>query len=137
MPDGHVAFRGDSRNPDSDLVGTPENKKPLRKTRHMWKNSITVDINEEGSKTVDFIHLTQGRHQRAAFGCHKCVQLLDYLATVSVSRKNFASWREAVSQCANYFLLLVEHTFRQIWPLYLTPSQQHPVTRSVSHGREY
>jgi hypothetical protein len=43
------------------LVGKPEGKRPLGKTRRRWEDNIKMDIKEIGWEYVDWIHLAQDR----------------------------------------------------------------------------
>jgi hypothetical protein len=45
------------------LVGKPEGKRPLGRTRRRLENNITVDLREKGWEVVEWIHLAQGREQ--------------------------------------------------------------------------
>jgi hypothetical protein len=45
------------------LVGKPEQKRPLGRSRGRWEDSITLDVREMGWKDVEWIHLAQGRDQ--------------------------------------------------------------------------
>jgi hypothetical protein len=45
---GHVARVGEGRNMYRVLVGEPEGKKPLRRTRHRWEDGIKMDLREIG-----------------------------------------------------------------------------------------
>jgi hypothetical protein len=40
------------------LVGKPKEKRPLRRPRLRWKNTIKMDLRETGREGVDWIHLT-------------------------------------------------------------------------------
>jgi hypothetical protein len=59
------------------LVGKPEGKKLLARTRSRWKDNIRLDIMEIGWEIVKWMHLAKDRNQgRAAantctFGFHK------------------------------------------------------------------
>jgi hypothetical protein len=56
---GHVARVGEKRM----LVGTPERKGPLRRTRCRWVETIKMDIREIGWDGMDWIDLAQDRDQ--------------------------------------------------------------------------
>jgi hypothetical protein len=45
---GHVAQMGEKRNAYRILVGEPEGKRPLRRTRRRWVNNIKIDLREIG-----------------------------------------------------------------------------------------
>jgi hypothetical protein len=44
-------------------VGKPEGKRPLGKPRHIWVDSIKMDVREIGFDGMDLIDLTQDRDQ--------------------------------------------------------------------------
>jgi hypothetical protein len=43
------------------LVGKPEGKRPLGRSRHRWEDNNKVDLQEVGCGGMDWIDLTQGR----------------------------------------------------------------------------
>ena len=45
---GHVACMGERRGLYRDLVGKPEGKRPLGRSRHRWEDNITMDLQEVG-----------------------------------------------------------------------------------------
>jgi len=45
---GHVAYMGVRRGAYRVLVGKPEGKKPLERTRHTWEDNIKMDFQEVG-----------------------------------------------------------------------------------------
>jgi hypothetical protein len=45
---GHVARMGERRGVYRVLVGKPEGKRPLRRPRHRWKDSIRMDLQDVG-----------------------------------------------------------------------------------------
>jgi hypothetical protein len=45
------------------LVGNPEGKRPLRRSRHRWKDNIRMDLKVIGCDVVDWNCLTQDRDQ--------------------------------------------------------------------------
>jgi hypothetical protein len=45
------------------LMGKPEGKRPLEKTRHRWENNIKIDLRVIGWGGVDWLDLTQNRDQ--------------------------------------------------------------------------
>jgi hypothetical protein len=57
----HVARMGEKRNAYRLLVGKPEGKRPLGRPRHMWVDSIKIDILEIGWGGVDWIGLAQDK----------------------------------------------------------------------------
>jgi hypothetical protein len=49
----HVARMGEKRNAYRILVGKPEGKRPLGRSRHRWANNIKVDLGEIGWDDMD------------------------------------------------------------------------------------
>jgi hypothetical protein len=43
------------------LVGKPEGKRPLGRTRRRWEDEIRVDLRESGGGSVDWIQVAQDR----------------------------------------------------------------------------
>jgi hypothetical protein len=58
---GHVARMGEGRNLYRVLVGKPEGKRPLGRTRRRWENGIKMDLEEIVWGCVEWIHLAQDR----------------------------------------------------------------------------
>jgi hypothetical protein len=50
---GHVARMGEVRNAYSILVGRPEGRRPLGRTRRRWEDNIGMDLREIGFEGVD------------------------------------------------------------------------------------
>jgi hypothetical protein len=48
---------GEVRNTYSILVGKPEGRRPLGRSRHRWEDNIKMDLREIGFGDVDWIHL--------------------------------------------------------------------------------
>jgi hypothetical protein len=49
------------------LVGNPEGKRPLERSRHRWENNNIMDLREIGLSSRDWIDVVQDRdHWRAA-----------------------------------------------------------------------
>jgi hypothetical protein len=57
----------EKRNAYRILVGNPDGKRPLGRTRRRWVNNIKMDIREIGWDAVDWIDMAQDRDQRRAF----------------------------------------------------------------------
>jgi hypothetical protein len=51
------------RNENKILAGKPKGKRPLRRPRCRWEDSIRIDLKEIGWEGVDQIHMTQDREQ--------------------------------------------------------------------------
>jgi hypothetical protein len=51
------------RNAYKILVGKPEGRIPLGRSRHRWENNIRMDLREIRWEGVDWIHLAQDRDQ--------------------------------------------------------------------------
>jgi hypothetical protein len=45
---GYVAHLGERRGAYRDLVGKPEGRRPLRRSRHRWEDNIKMDLREVG-----------------------------------------------------------------------------------------
>jgi hypothetical protein len=58
---GHVARMGEVRGAYNILVGKPEGRTPLGRTRRRWRDNIKMDLREIGFGDVDWIHLAQDR----------------------------------------------------------------------------
>ena len=55
--EGHVARMEQSRNAYRILVGNPEGKRPLGRTRRRWEDNIKIDFREVGCDAGDWIDL--------------------------------------------------------------------------------
>jgi hypothetical protein len=64
---GHVACMGDGRGAYRVLVGRPEGKRPLGRTRRRWEDNIKMDLGKIGIDGVTWIWLVQDRVQWWAF----------------------------------------------------------------------
>jgi hypothetical protein len=60
---GHVARMGAKRNVYRLLVGKPEGKRPLGRSRRRWIDNIEMDLLEIGLSVVDWIGLAQDRYR--------------------------------------------------------------------------
>jgi hypothetical protein len=60
---GHVTRMREERNVCKILMGNPEGKRPLGRTRHRWLDGIRMDLREIGWGCVDWIQLAQDRDQ--------------------------------------------------------------------------
>jgi hypothetical protein len=58
---GHVARMGEEREVHRVLVGKPEGKRPLERSRYRWEDGIKMDLREIGWGGVEWIHLAQDR----------------------------------------------------------------------------
>jgi hypothetical protein len=54
---------GEKRNAYRILVGNPEGKTPLRRSRRRWVNNIKMDLKEIGWDGMDWLDLAQDRNQ--------------------------------------------------------------------------
>jgi hypothetical protein len=61
--EGHVARVGEDRNVYRLLVGKPEGKRLLRRSRRIWVDNIKTDLGEIGLNVVDWIGLAQDRYR--------------------------------------------------------------------------
>jgi hypothetical protein len=66
---GHVARMGEERKVYKVLVGKPEGKRPLGRSRRRWKDGIRMDLWEKFLGGVDWIRLSG---QRPVAGCCEC-----------------------------------------------------------------
>ncbi|KAJ4450407.1 hypothetical protein ANN_01831 [Periplaneta americana] len=64
---GHVEHMGESRNAYRVLVGRPEGKRPLGRSRHRWEDNIKMDLREMGYDDRDWINLAQDRDRWRAY----------------------------------------------------------------------
>jgi hypothetical protein len=64
---GHVARMGEGRGVYRVLVGKPEGKRSLGRTRRRWEDNIKMDLREIGIEGANWIRLAQDRVQRRAF----------------------------------------------------------------------
>jgi hypothetical protein len=60
---GHVARMGKRRNAYRILVGKPEGKIPLGRSRRRWVDNIKMDLTEIGWDGVVWFDLTQDKDQ--------------------------------------------------------------------------
>jgi len=58
---GHVACMGERRGVYRFLVGKPERKSSLGRSRHRWEDNIKMDLQEVGCGGMDCIELAQDR----------------------------------------------------------------------------
>jgi hypothetical protein len=58
---GHVARMGEVRSAYNILVGKPEGRRPLGRTRRRWEDNIKMGLREIGFGDVDWIHLARDR----------------------------------------------------------------------------
>jgi hypothetical protein len=56
-----VARMGEERKVCKVLVGKPEGKRPLGRTRCRWEVGIRMDLRETGWRSVEWIQLAQDR----------------------------------------------------------------------------
>jgi len=58
---GNVARMRERRNVYRVLVGNPEAKRPLGKSRRRWEDNIKMDLQDVGCDGMDWIELAQDR----------------------------------------------------------------------------
>jgi hypothetical protein len=58
---GHVARMGEERGVYRVLVGKPEGKRPMGRSRRRWVDNIRMDLQEVGCGYMDWIGLAQDR----------------------------------------------------------------------------
>jgi hypothetical protein len=59
--EGHVVCMGERRNAYNILVGKPEGKRPLGRSRLRWEDNIKIDLRVIVLEGVEWIHLAQNR----------------------------------------------------------------------------
>ena len=64
---GHVARMEQLRNAYRILVGKPESKIPLERTRRRWEDNIKTDLREVDCDPRDWITLAEDRDQWRAY----------------------------------------------------------------------
>jgi hypothetical protein len=64
--EGHVARMGEDRGVYRVLVGKPEGKRPLGRSKSRWEDSIRMGLQEVGCGCMDWIGLAQDRDRRQA-----------------------------------------------------------------------
>jgi hypothetical protein len=57
----HVAWMGDRRRVCIVLMGKPQGKRPLGRTRRSWEDNNKMDLQEVGFRDMDWIDLAQDR----------------------------------------------------------------------------
>ena len=58
---GHVTHMGEERGVYGFLLGKPEGKRPLGRTRRRWVDNIRTDLQEMGCGYMDWIGRAQDR----------------------------------------------------------------------------
>jgi len=58
---GHVARMEEGRDVYRVLVGKPEGRRPLGRSRRRWEDNIRMDLREVGCGCVDWMELPQDR----------------------------------------------------------------------------
>jgi len=66
---GHVAHMGDKRGVYRFLLGKPEGRRPLGRSRHRWVDNIRMDLQEVGYGYMDWNGLSQDRDVADACEC--------------------------------------------------------------------
>ena len=72
---GHVARMGEGRGVYRVLVGKPERKKSLGKTRRRWEDNSKMDLQEVECGGMDWIELAEYGNEPS--GSIKCGEFLD------------------------------------------------------------
>jgi hypothetical protein len=60
---------GERRGAYRALVGKPEGRRPLGRSRHRWEDNIKMDLRDVGCGGVDWIDLAQDRDRWRALVC--------------------------------------------------------------------
>jgi len=58
---GHATRMGERRGVYRVLMGKPEGKTPLERSRHRWEYNIKMDLQEVGCEDTDWIEMVQDR----------------------------------------------------------------------------
>jgi hypothetical protein len=58
----HAAHMGEKRRAHGILVGKPEGRRPLGRTRRRWVDNIKIDLREIGWDDVYWVDLVQDRY---------------------------------------------------------------------------
>jgi hypothetical protein len=64
---GACSTNGENRNAYRSLVGKPEGKRPVGRSRHRWEDIIKIHFREIGWGSMDWINLAQDRDQWRVF----------------------------------------------------------------------
>jgi hypothetical protein len=73
---------GEERKAYEVLVGKPEGKRPLGRSRSRWEDDIRMDLRKIGSRGVDWIQLAHVRDRwRALVNTAMGLRVLSYLLT--------------------------------------------------------
>ena len=100
------------------LVGKPEIKRPLGRSRHRWEDNIMIDLQEVGCGSVDWIGLAQNRDRWQAlvnvilklWVPYNVKNFLTGWKSVSFSRRTLLHW---VSEfLLNNLTLLKRHSLK-------------------------
>jgi hypothetical protein len=54
---GYVGFMGEIKNVYKILFRRPEGKKPLKRPRHKWKETVRMDLQETDCESFNWINL--------------------------------------------------------------------------------
>jgi hypothetical protein len=89
---------GETTNAYRILVGKPEGKRPLGRTRRRWVDNIKMDLRERGWDGMDWIELAQDRGQWMALvntvmklrGPYDCWEFPEWLHYWQFLRKGLA-----------------------------------------------
>jgi hypothetical protein len=73
---GACSTNGEKKNAYMLLVGMPEGKRPLGRSRRWWVNNIRMDIVEVGWGDVDWIGLVRDKVQAESW-FHKCWETIE------------------------------------------------------------
>jgi hypothetical protein len=94
--EGHVACMGESKGVYRVLVGQPEGKIPLGRTRGGWEENIKMDLQEVGCGGKDWINLTQDRRRWRA--------LVNAVMNLWVPQIAGNLWKSKPTKCTIKFL---------------------------------
>ena len=86
---GHLARMGEGRTMHRVMVGIPEGKRTLGRTRHRWEDNIKTDVQEVGGDCGDWMELAQDRERLRA--------LASTVMNIRVPKIRGLSWLAAVT----------------------------------------
>jgi hypothetical protein len=94
------------------LVGKPEVKRPLGRSKHWWENDIKMNLQEVGCGSMDWIRIGKGECGNERSGSTKCVNFSTSWKPVSFSRRTLL---HRVSEfLLNDLTLLKQHCLKTV-----------------------
>jgi hypothetical protein len=78
------------------VVGEPDRKRTVGRSRHRWEDNIKMDLKEIECKNVDWIHLKQVagfcEHHNELLNSIKCWEFLEWLSNYWLFKEDSAPW---------------------------------------------